>query len=131
MKYIKKAYLKEIEVSDLDLDNVDKILGHNRDGHDYDVIITAKNGIYWHNEAIEISIDLLIEKLEELKKADANYVEIMYHCDHHGYNLNGLKMTKATKEEINAYKKAEKMAEDASKQKEINELEKKLSKLKR
>ena len=92
MKYIFKKYIAEKEVSELDMENQDVVLGHNIDGWDYETIEKDVNKFSWAGESIEINIDDVIKELKLLKKKGANYVEIMYHCDHYGYNFTGLEM---------------------------------------
>lgn len=132
MKYIKKVYLKEIEASDLDLENVDNVLGNNPDGHDYKLLTNINhNQHYWAGGAQEINIDKLIEILSKLKESGANYVEMLNHVDHHGYVFYGIEMRKATKEEVVKHEEAENKATLISKENRIKELEKELEKLKK
>lgn len=132
MKYIKKSYLKEIEVSELDLENVDNILGVNEDGHNYNYITNIDyNKHYWAGETQEIEIDKLIETVTKLKKSGANYVEILHHGDHHGYVFYGIEMRNATKEEVAKHLDDDKKSILIAKENKIKELEKELEKLKK
>lgn len=132
MEYIKKIYVKEIEISDLDLENVDNILGLNEEGHDYNYLTNIDyNQHYWAGETQEIEIDKLIETVTRLKKSGANYVEILHHGDHHGYVFYGIEMRKATKEEIAVNKEKEKQSILKAKENKIKELEEQIEKLKK
>ncbi len=113
-KTIKRKYIEEEDVSDLDLLLVDNIFGNNRDGHEYDVI--TNRGFDFSGEADEIEIDLLINILKGLKAKGGNYVEIVPHIDHHGYVFTSINIRKATKEEIQKEKiQKEKIKDDARK----------------
>lgn len=130
MKYIKETYTEEVEHSDLDLINVDEILGLNEDGHDYRMITTGGIDMWWNGEAQQINIDTLIDTLQKMKKNGANYVEIMHHGDHHGYNIYGVELRKATYGEIRDFKEALKEFEVNSKKNKITALEKEIKDLK-
>ena len=125
--YIK--YIEEEEISDLDLDFVDDILGNNPEGHDYDTI--DKSDFRYSGNADKIEIDNLIEILEGFKKKGANYVEFINHFDHHGYILNSLDAREATKEQIQTEKNNNKVAKELAKKIEIDRMEKALIKLKK
>ena len=91
----------------------------------YEIIKGAKGN--WEGECDPILIDTLIDTLTKMKKT-CNYVEVMFHCDHHGYVLNGLEITKSTPEETKAYcsKKAkhdEKMAQIIKLRNELKKME--------
>ena len=130
MEFIKETYIEEIEHCDLDLLNQDEILGLNEEGHDYRLITTGGEDMYWNDEAQQINIDTLIDTLQEMKKKGANYVELLHHGDHHGYNIYGVELRKATDEEIATARKKAKKEHQAQIQKNIDELEKKLGELK-
>ena len=129
MKYIFKKYIAEKEVSELDMENQDVVLGHNIDGWDYETIEKDVNKFSWAGESIEINIDDVIKELKLLKKKGANYVEIMYHCDHYGYNFTGLEMREATKEEVKAEKNKYEEAKKLLKEAEIEKLKLSLAEL--
>ena len=130
MRTIKKRYIEEEEVSELDLELVDVILGEcsNKD-YDYDVI--SNRGFDYSGEGDEMKIDNLIEILEGFKKKGANYVEMINHCDHNGYVFNSLEIRKATKEEIQAEKDKYVAGKELAKKVEIDRMEKALAKLKK
>lgn len=132
MKHLFKDYLGEIEISELDLVNEDNIFGINPEGHDcFEITRAPESRSYYYNEAQEIEIDLLIRTLHEFKQKGANYVEMLHHPDHHGYVFNFLIMREATQEEIDAHNQKIKNQMAASKQKAIDELERKLAELKK
>jgi len=129
MKYIYYKIVKEIELSELDFVNQDKILGIHpeNDSWEYQLI---ENKPKYYIEAEEIEIDSAIKTLEKLKKAGANYTQIVAHVDHHGYEFYGLEMREATKEEVEDHLNKDKKDLENAKQIKINELEKELTKLK-
>jgi hypothetical protein len=47
----------------------------------------------------EIEIGLMKKMIQEAEDKGANFVSIDYHCDHIGYEVYGLKITRATSEE--------------------------------
>lgn len=111
---IKTYMAKEISLNELDLINRDVILGKNWDHDKFEYPITickvkkgAEDQYAYRGESDPISIDSLIETLVDLQKKNCNFVEIMHHSDHHGYNLNGLYMRKASQEEIEEFEKEE------------------------
>lgn len=129
--YILIKYTKEIELSEVDIDLNIAILEPDYD--DYDKIIISGDGSY-ERESEPIHIDAVIKALEKLKSDGANYVEIMYHCDHHGYVFNGAHIKKATPEEIKEYINSkirnnfqEKVNKAIKLQKELDELNKELN----
>ena len=126
MKYIKRTYTEEVEHSDLDLINIDEILGTNKDGHDYTMI--TSNDINWSGEVDSINIDTLIATLQKLKKNGANYVEVFHHTDHRGYNIYGVELREATDEEIIEFKNQQ--TKSSVLEKKIEELESQLKYLK-
>jgi hypothetical protein len=131
MEYIKETYLEEIEHCDLDLINEDEILGLNKDGHDYQIITEEGEDMWWNGEAQQINIDTLIDTLQEMKKKGANYVELMHHGDHHGYNIYGVELRKATDEEIVIARKKAKEEHEVRMQNKIDELESEIESLKK
>ena len=132
MKYIYRKFVKDLDLSELDLINQDAILGSNRDGHEYDVITVKRKGDEgYYDQCEEINIDTAIKALQELKEAGANYAQILSHRDHYGYEFYGLEMRKATKEEVKVDKAKKIKAFEAVKKQEIDILEKDLTKLKK
>ena len=129
MKYIYYKIVKEIELSELDFVNQDKILGKHpeNDSWEYQLI---ENRSEYYIESEEIEIDTAIKTLEKLKKAGANYAQIVAHVDHHGYEFFGLEMREATKEEVDEYLNKNKESIKKAKQEKIEQLEKELDKLK-
>lgn len=102
-KYATVKYLKEIEVSELDITNTQKVFGKdiydNDGGHEF--IRKQLNKEYgYEGESEEISIDTLEKIIDKMKKAGANYMEIVPHGDHHGYVFYGLEIRKSTADEI-------------------------------
>jgi len=123
-----RKYTEEIEFSEIDFEMYDKVLGKNWD--EKNEIESGVENKSWYGEAYAMDIDKMIEVLNGLKKGGANYVEVMYHCDHIGYVFNGVEIRKATKEEIAADNELIAAKNAANKQREIDALEKKLNQLK-
>ncbi len=103
---------KEIQLCELDLLNRDIILGKKWDDEKFQYPITitktkkgAEEKYSFRGEAEPVLIDTLIEVLEKLKDKGCNFVEIMNHCDHHGYHINGVEIRKATQVEIEKHEK--------------------------
>lgn len=128
--YITHKYVDEVEHSEIDFDLTDKILGDDADDFDIRNIFLGKQGKWWIGEGEPIEIDRVIKTLEELKEKGANFVEIMYHCDHIGYVFNGVDIHKSTEGEIEKHLEGMKKKRDKAKQEEIKALEKKLKELK-
>lgn len=106
---------KEVSFDELDMVNRNVILGENWDDDDkfeWPIIISkvtkeAEDKYAYRGESTPISIVSLIETLTNLQKKGCDFVEIVHHSDHHGYNINGLEMRRATQEEIVAFEKEE------------------------
>ena len=133
MKYLRINYIKEIEHSELDIENLENIFGKSDDYHEHETLTTQSNGsnMYWTGEAEPINIDTLMNTLQTLKDAGCNYVEVMFHCDHIGYNITGLEMREASKEEVNKYRAHKRSQLKIEKENKIKELEEALNKLKK
>ena len=82
-------------------------------------------------EAIEIPISDLREMLDKAEDAGANFVSIDYHCDHMEYDVYGLKIERASTEDVKVDKEKEEANAELVKQEEIERLEKKLGELKK
>jgi hypothetical protein len=97
--YITKEVIEDVEHSEIDF------LIHEEFGFDYEneqelVEIEVGNGDV-RNEPI--SIDTLIESLQELKQKGSTHVALNYHTDHIGYEMTGYKIYLSTEEQINSY----------------------------
>ena len=102
-------YLKEIELSELDMDAVHHVLGKNAyEEPGFQKIFIPLNKEYGYEmETERISIEVLEKTIAKLKKAGANYMEIMHHSDHNGYVFYGIEVRKSTQEEIDEEKRKE------------------------
>ena len=127
--YIITKYTKEIELSELDFDLDCDILGTDDFDDKEHIVIENGNKYSYAGESTPIKIDAMIKTLEELKQGGANYVEVVFHCDHHGYVFNGAKITKATPEEINEHEISEKRNELQEKLRKATILQQELDKL--
>jgi hypothetical protein len=97
--YITKEVIEDVEHSEIDF------LIRDDFGFDYEndqelVEIEVGNGDV-RNEPI--SIDTLIESLQELKQKGSTHVALNYHTDHIGYEMTGYKIYLSTEEQINSY----------------------------
>lgn len=127
---ILKKYTEEIEISEIDFDlqgDIIKEKGFSDISLDY-IVVDNKDSC-WARESHPIEIDRVISTLEKLKSGGSNYVEIMYHCDHIGYALNGVDVRLATDDEVLENKKINQAKKDKNRKKEIKALEKRLRKL--
>ena len=97
---ILKSYLGEIETEEQDYLLYNKIFSEEELEDDYPEIIIQGDSGSWSEESHPMEIDYLIETLESFKSDGANYVEIMYHCDHLTYLLNAVRIRRATEEEM-------------------------------
>ena len=96
--YITKEVIGDVEHSEIDF------LIRDDFGFDYEndqelVEIEVGNGDV-RNEPI--SIDTLIESLQELKQKGSTHVALNYHTDHIGYEMTGYKIYLSTEEQINS-----------------------------
>jgi CRISPR/Cas system-associated endoribonuclease Cas2 len=121
---------KEIQLCELDLSNRDIVLGKKWDDEKFEypqTFIKTKKGseeqYSFRGQADPVCIEVLIEVLEKLKDKGCDFVEIVNHCDHHGYHINGLKLHKATQEEIEKYEKEAKDKDRILAQKRVKELQ--------
>lgn len=123
-----KRYTREVELSEIDFDLYQREIGDEYDGYLTEIKVYCQKST-WSEESYPINIDKVIEVLSNLKKDGANYVEIMYHCDHIEYVFNGVEVRKATKIEIEEDKKIKDSIYYKKKQDEIESLERKLKQL--
>ncbi len=77
-----------------------------------------------------VKIDDIIETLEKLKRASANYVDLCFHEDHRELEIRGFECRKMTDDEISEYESKLNQREVDRKEAEIKKLEERLSKLK-
>lgn len=103
-QFVTRKYISEIETNDsLSQDIFDDILGKNWEDENNEypetIEICLKDNIYG-GVSIPIEISKLKTLLKKLEIKGANYVEIMYHTDHVGYVLNGVKIDTSTDKEI-------------------------------
>lgn len=105
MKTIKETVVGQVELSDLDLVVVDRLLGRNPEGHEYDWVDVPHNFDWVEGDAIPI--DELEKTIKTLKSINANHVRIMSHSDHHGYYFTGINLVVMSEKEIKKHKKAE------------------------
>jgi len=78
-----------------DTNDLDFILYHELEqkfGFNYEK--DRVNGNYGVHDGYPINIDFLINKLQEFKNNNANYVGIEYNVDHMSYTLSALKIDK-------------------------------------
>ena len=130
MEYVLKKYFKEVEIDEIDFVNQTLLFGESDDYIETEFIRKGEQGNWYWGESIPMEIDAMIETLNELKKQGANFVEVVYHCDHLGYVFNGLEMRKATDEEIAEHLGKQVEVKENAKQEKIAELEKELKRLK-
>lgn len=98
MKKYKQEYLDSISSSEIDFSLYDQLYGdvwQEDESERYygDFKVVGKSKARYAGETYPTDINRLIENLEELKKKGCSHVEIMYHIDHIGYELSGLKFT--------------------------------------
>lgn len=101
-------------------------LGFDYDSHDEYVNL----GDGFLTDVGLVNIDLLIENLTEMKSNGVTHVSCDWHSDHQELDLYGVQYRLANQEEIDAYKEALTVKENARKQREIEKLEAKLKQLK-
>lgn len=87
----------DIKVDDLDIIMMEDILGVDyEDFEDKSVIYEGNTSRL--NDPIKISE--LMEHLQYFQGKGANYVSILYHTDHRGYELDGQEIRLATQQEV-------------------------------
>ena len=98
-KYYTARYLKEIEESELDFDNLEEMGFNYEKNETYHYIIYANKDFHPLNQE-PISIPKLRSVINEMKRVGATHIEIEYHGDHHGYVFQGVEMRPALDGEI-------------------------------
>ena len=108
--FVTEKYLTELEESELDMSNLDKVFGGDKWSEEgYDTIRISRNEQFsYEGEAEPISIELLEKVIAKIKKTGATHMEIVNHGDHHGYVFLGLEIRKSTAEEIESFKNKDK-----------------------
>jgi hypothetical protein len=91
-KILIKTYVcNEIEISELDLQIYDTLkFQQHKDKLEY-IKINPNGKNSYEGESTPIEFSLLEKELDKLKRLGATHVEIVYHEDHFGYILNGVK----------------------------------------
>lgn len=125
---IKQDYIiKQVgegSISEIDFDLYENLFGENwsdEENRDWPNEIVNQS-----NYGIPIEINRLLLILTRLQEKGANYVGIDYHCDHEGYEIEGLEVRVATKEESQDYenKQAKKSEKDKKKEELLKEIDK-------
>jgi hypothetical protein len=86
---LKIEVLREERSSEIDFELYDDILGKDN-WDDFEFKEESDSRL----DSFPVNIDSVIELLNSLKAQGANYISIDYHCDHIGYDIEGLKITK-------------------------------------
>jgi hypothetical protein len=86
MKKYEQKLVKEINRTELDLEHP----FYENGGEERNEVETPNFGF---SEVPSISIDEVIDILNNLKNSGADRVCIAEHCDHHGYYFYGIKLT--------------------------------------
>lgn len=121
--YVTKTLIKSKSITELDFENREIFGWEDWDKQDY--IEIEKN--YTDDGQEPIEIDKMIKMLQKMKDLGSTHVNIYYHVDHHGYDVNGFEMRRSTQEEIDGYENRKKEIEKLDK--EINELYDSMEKL--
>lgn len=103
-------------------------------GYDYeeDNRVETIGDVYWnYTDSGLVNIDLMIQRLVELKQKGSNYVGCDWHCDHGEMELYGFKINKSSQTEIDEYLEGIKTKERKKKEAEIKLLEDKVKNLKK
>lgn len=116
---ILKTYVFEEETDELDF-VLDSDLGVDEDEEWKISDAPIPKGIHWNGSADPIKIERIRGLLDMAERDGATHVEIMHHEDHHSYVVTGLKFKRLNPKEVGKI-------EDALRQEEIGELEKRLA----
>jgi hypothetical protein len=103
-------------------------------GYDYknDNRVETIGDMYWdYTESGLVNIDVMIQRLEELKQKGSNYVGCEWHCDHGEMELYGFNINKSSQSEVDEYLEGIKTKERKKKEVEIKLLEDKVKNLKK
>lgn len=113
-RYIKKKHVMDMDVSEIDFD-LQEEFGFDSEVHKDFVELQEGHG---NADAYPIKIDVMLEKLNTLKRLGATHIEIDYHCDHIGYEISGYLIRLSTQNEINEYENKLKEKREKSKKRE-------------
>lgn len=103
-------------------------------GYDYenDNRVETIGDVYWdYTESGLVNIDVMIQRLEELKQKGSNYVGCEWHCDHGEMELYGFNINKSSQTEIDEYLEGIKTKDRKKKEDEIKLLEDKVKNLRK
>lgn len=123
--YITKTPIEKVETSELEL-----TLKENFDfdfDSDYSDFIEIRKNCGYMEGGSPIKIDNMINILQDMKKKNANYVEIDYHCDHDTYILSSYNIELSPQEDIDEFER--KFEESENKKNEIRKLQNEINKL--
>lgn len=124
--HFKRELIDSHEFSEIDF-HLHDFIGYDYEKHDNYTDVTydkhGKTGTY------PIDIDVMIEKLKEMKGEGASHVSLEYHVDHIGYMIDGWKISTLSDKEVKEFHelKKKKVADKVEKRKK--ELEDELNKL--
>ena len=126
--YVTKTLIDGVSVSEIDFDLYEEF-GVDISGDDELVILEA-NPDRGDADGYPINIDRMMKMLQDLKDSGSTHVELDYHCDHIGYNVDGYKYEKSTNPETDEYLSKQKHRANIEKQKtELRDKIKALNKL--
>lgn len=118
-------HIEKIITDEVDFERYIDILGKKDMDEAYEEWgpIEIDNGTEYYNQPVKI--DEVIKILNDLKAKGANYVGIDFNIDHPDYTFDGLKVRRATEEDIKKEEEKEKLKTIN----EANELRKKANEL--
>lgn len=125
--HVKKRLIESTEISEIDFDLYDEF-GVDTEKDDELVLISPPRN-HWGAEGYPINIDRVIKHLQDLKDKGATHVEMDYHCDHIGYEIDGYEYLPATDKDVEEHIRKEEEEERARIQKKKEELQKQIDEL--
>lgn len=95
-----KQYIDDLSSSEIDFVLYDELYGKAWSDEDYedfdfgDFKVKDESKCPWAGNSYPTNLDKLIKDLKDMKSRGCTHIEIMYHEDHIGYEISGLKFTK-------------------------------------
>lgn len=123
MKNITFEYSDKVEgFSELDFELYNQLLGEGWEWEEREQMKEHTKGVS-QCDGFPVKIDEVIDLLEEMKKK-YEYVSMHEHCDHIGYEFQGVNIKDTTIEELEDFKKKEEEKEERKRKQKEEEYEK-------
>lgn len=128
--FLNKKLIEAFETDERYYEDLAREVGVTISESDEDVQVIFIKEEFGNTEGNPVLIDVMINKLLEMKKAGATHVSVDYHCDHGSFEIDAFKISQSSKEEIEDHLTFVESSKQLAKTLEIQRLEQQLKQLK-